>query len=117
MSLVRWIGRLKGVAQFVSGGKSTLRYFLRVLIGIDQLVNALLAPFLNRLYWGMWSGPFGDPDETLSSVLGKIRRKNGGQIPKSMALVYWVDRLLERIDPNHSIDAIEEDEGDSEWHA
>jgi hypothetical protein len=74
------------------------RYVFRVLLGLDQLCNAILG---------------GDEDETLSSRLGKVKRRHGGEIPWR----FWggvprvVDAFLEWIDPNHSLDAIEDDEG------
>ena len=71
-------------------------WFMNVLIGIDQLGNAITG---------------GDPDETISSRIGKIKRKHGGTIPWSRPLIKIIDRGLDSIDPNHSIDAIEEDEG------
>jgi len=72
------------------------KYIMNVLIGIDQLGNALLK---------------GDPDETISSRLGKLKRKNKGRIPWSHPWGKMIDWGLDKIDPNHSIDAIEEDEG------
>ena len=72
------------------------RYFLNLLISIDQLGNTIL---------GGW------PDETISSRLGKLKRKHGGTIPWYHPLAGLIDWGLDKIDPNHSIDAIEEDEG------
>ena len=72
------------------------KWILNVLIGIDQLGNAILA---------------GDPDETISSRLGKMKLKHGGVIPWYRPLSKIVDYGLDKIDSKHSIDAIEEDEG------
>jgi len=72
------------------------KWILNVLIGFDQLLNAILA---------------GDPDETISSRLGKIKIKHNGVIPWYRPLSKVVDWGLEKIDKNHSIDAIETDEG------
>lgn len=72
------------------------RYLTRVLLSVDQLGNALLG---------------GDEDETISSRLGKLKLKHGGRIPWTRPLSKTVDAVLDRIDPNHSIDAIELDEG------
>jgi len=72
------------------------KWFINVLIGIDQFGNALFG---------------GDPDETISSRLGKKKKKNGGAIPWTSPIMKIIDWGLEKIDPNHSIDAIEEDEG------
>lgn len=72
------------------------KYLLNILISIDQFGNVLAG---------------GDPDETISSRLGKIKRKHSGIIPWRRPLSKIVDWGLNKIDPNHSIDAIEEDEG------
>jgi len=72
------------------------KYLLNILIGIDQLGNTFLA---------------GDPDETISSRLGKLKTLHGGRIPWYRPLSKIVDWGLDKIDPNHSIDAIEPDEG------
>ncbi len=60
------------------------KYLINILISIDQFFNALL---------------LGDPDETISSRLGKSR-PNG-----------LVCRSLDKLDPDHCADAIEPDEG------
>ncbi len=73
-----------------------LKYCLNVLIGLDQFGNAILG---------------GDPDETISSRLGKLKVRHGGNIPWYRPLSKFVDWGLDKIDPNHSIDAIEHDEG------
>ena len=73
------------------------KYFLNFLISIDQLGNTICG---------------GDPDETISSRLGKIKVKHGGKIPWKKPLAKIIDWGLDKIDPGHSIDAIEKDEGD-----
>jgi hypothetical protein len=73
------------------------KWIMNVLIGIDQLGNAI------------WMG---DPDETISSRLGKLKVKNGGKIPWwPNPLAKIIDFGLDKIDKNHSVDAIEKDEG------
>jgi len=72
------------------------RYFLNILLSIDQLGNSLLA---------------GDPDETISSRIGRIKVKWNGRIPRWRICTRMTDWMLDKIDPNHSIDAIEHDEG------
>ena len=73
-----------------------MKWFYNILIGLDQLGNAVLG---------------GDPDETISSRIGKIKRDGGGKIPWWRVLTRMADWGLDKIDPGHSIDAIEEDEG------
>ena len=72
------------------------KWMLNILISIDQLGNTIAG---------------GDPDETISSRLGKLKVKHGGRIPWRRPLSKIIDWGLDKIDPNHSIDAIEEDEG------
>lgn len=62
------------------------RYLLNVLIAIDQGINALLG---------------GDPDETLSSRMGKHKR----------GPARWLCKLLSLIDGRHCEKSIEADEG------
>lgn len=64
------------------------RYFWNLLVAVDQLANTVAG---------------GDPDETLSSRLGKRRR--------NCRLCYWLCRLLDRISPRHCERSIEPDEG------
>ena len=75
------------------------RWIWNVLIAVDQLGNAA-------------SG--GDPDETISSRLGKTKRANGGSVhPRAwLGVARPLDWLLEKIDPGHALGAIEEDEGE-----
>ena len=72
-------------------------YHMRVLIALDQLGNAIFG---------------GNEDQTISGRLGKIKRANGGEIPraKGLGLARPLDAFLDWIDPNHSINSIEEDE-------
>ena len=72
------------------------KWLVNMLISIDQLGNTLLG---------------GDPDETISSRLGKLKLKHSGAIPWYRPLSKIIDYGLDKIDPNHSIDAIEDDEG------
>ena len=67
------------------------RYFWNILIAIDQLANTLLA---------------GDPDETISSRMGKQIREGKCKLCKIVC------RLLHRVDPNHCENSIEADRGD-----
>ena len=74
------------------------KWLLNILISIDQLGNTITG---------------GDPDETISSRLGKMKVKHGGRIPWYRPLSKVVDWGLDKIDPGHSIDAIEADEGEN----
>lgn len=72
------------------------KYLLNIAISIDQFGNTITG---------------GDPDETISSRLGKIKMKHGGSIPWYRPVARFLDWGLDKIDPDHSVDAIEEDEG------
>jgi len=80
---------------------------LRILLALDQLGNTILVCFP----WPFsWPG-LGNEDETISSTLGRLKQKHGGKIPWRWPFAKIIDWGLDKIDPNHSIDAIEEDEG------
>ena len=64
------------------------KWTVNILIGVDQLFNAVLR---------------GDPDETISSRAGK---RDGSH--KVATAICWA---LDKVDPGHCKDAIEEDEG------
>jgi len=76
--------------------KTLGNWCLNILIGLDQFGNAILG---------------GDPDETISSRLGKLKTRHGGTIPWYRPLAKITDWGLDKIDPGHSVDAIEKDEG------
>lgn len=67
-----------------------------ILISLDQLLNTMFG---------------GDPDETISSRLGKLKVRYSGVIPWYRPLAKTLDYLLDAVDENHCIDAIEHDEG------
>jgi hypothetical protein len=72
------------------------KYTYNILISIDQRWNTILG---------------GDPDETISSRLGKIKLMYGGTIPWNRPISKIVDAGLDVLQPNHSLKAIEKDEG------
>ena len=70
------------------------KYFWNILISIDQLANTLCG---------------GDPDETISSRIGKrIRNGKPNFITRALgSFLNWIDR-------NHCEESIEPDEGKDE---
>lgn len=72
------------------------KYFWNVLIGLDQFANAIL---------------LGDPDETISSRLGKwlLYPKTSWRFKVAKPIC----KLLNIADPNHCETSIEDDEGDN----
>ncbi|MFZ9004296.1 MAG: NUDIX hydrolase [Robiginitalea sp.] len=78
-------------------------YLLQIAISIDQLGNVLMQHLLNLLWINPGGGyPFGNRDETISSALG--RNKRNGTLS---AFGRGMDSLLDRIDPNHSLNSID----------
>jgi hypothetical protein len=75
------------------------QYCWNVLLSLDQLLNTVLG---------------GYPDETISSRLGKLKVQRGGQLTWGdwCGVALPLDWILDKIDPGHSIDAIEHDEGE-----
>jgi hypothetical protein len=82
----------------------------RIALGLDQLGNTLLG---------------GDPDETISSTLGKLKDLHGGRIPwqptsggsmrrLAFPIARIVDAGLDLIDPGHSQAKIEKDRGEDD---
>ena len=86
----------KAIDRFKKPKTKLGQYMLNNFIAWDQRWNARLG---------------GDPDETISSRLGKIKTANGGKIPRHRVFSRLLDRFLDAVDPNHSIKAIEADEG------
>jgi hypothetical protein len=81
------------------------KYLYKVALGIDQLGNVVCARLFNFFLIDITGHKFGNEDETISSVLGKNKRAN------TLTLFgMLLDMLLELIDKNHNIEAIEEDE-------
>ncbi len=81
-------------------------YYWNMAIALDQLGNVCLESLMNDLLIQEWSNNnFGNPDETISSVLGK-NQLDGTLKPLGKNLVL----LLGKLDNNHSIKSIERDE-------
>jgi hypothetical protein len=73
------------------------QYFINLLISLDQMGSALRG----------WS-----PDETISSMLGKMERYYGKDFKSRRHLAWLLSRSLNRIEQQHCSKAIEEDEGE-----
>jgi hypothetical protein len=67
-----------------------MRYIWNLLISIDQLFNAIFG---------------GDPDETISSRMGKRLSKH------DCPFCNLICKLLNLVDRNHCVKSIEKDEG------
>lgn len=77
-----------------------MSYLWNILISLDQLVNVVGSPLFNLLFSG--DHKFGNPDETLSSVMGKNIRKNNCVLCKGICAI------LNIFDKNHCKKSIEE---------
>jgi len=81
-------------------------YMYKIALGIDQLGNVICDKLFNlTLIYPSSIYKFGNEDETISSVIGKNKKTN--TLTFAGRLLDW---LLDIIDKNHSIKAIEEDE-------
>lgn len=98
------LGLLYGVLHSMArkGFTGLGEYLLQVAISIDQLGNVLMQHLLNGLWIRQGGYPFGNRDETISSALGRNKR-NGTLTAFGRA----IDALLDRIDPNHSLNSID----------
>lgn len=90
----------------LTGFKYLADSFLSIAVSIDQLGNVVCARLFNFvLIKDDFDNPFGNPDETISSVLGKNKlSENLTFVGKALS------SLLDALDKNHSIKSIEKDE-------
>jgi hypothetical protein len=80
-------------------------YLFRCAIADDQHGNTFLAKLFNDVLIKPGGYKFGNPDETISSVLGKNKLLN-----KLAIAGKTLDFILQILDHNHSIKSIEHDE-------
>ncbi len=98
------IGFIYGFFQsfFKKGFKGIGEYLLKIAISVDQLGNVMMQHLLNTLWVKKGRYNFGNRDETISSALG--RNKKLGTLT---GFGNWIDKLLDTIDPNHSLNSID----------
>jgi len=77
-------------------------FLMRVAVSIDQLGNVIGARLFNIALIKESGWQFGGEDETISSVLGKNK-----MLGLLKPLGRWLDRLLDRIEKDHTIKSIE----------
>jgi hypothetical protein len=91
---------------FKAGLKRADLFFMDLAITIDQTGGVVCKELFNDIFISHKSRHFfGNPDETISSVLGK-NEKDGTLI----LLGKFLNWVLNKIDPGHSINSIEK------WH-
>lgn len=79
-------------------------------LSIDQFANVAFQEFWNITLIKKQGYKFGNPDETISGVLGKNKKRNTlSKIGKTL------DFILDKLDPNHSIKSIEQDENNDKY--
>ena len=79
-------------------------WFRRLALSLDQFGNVLADDLFNwLLIHDDNTAPFGDEDETVSSVLGKNHLSDNLTVTGKA-----LRRLLHKLDPNHSIKSIED---------
>lgn len=81
------------------------KYLYKIALAIDQLGNVVCARLFNFFLIDITGHKFGNEDETISGVIGKNKRTN-----TLTGLGIVLDSILELIDKNHSVKAIETDE-------
>ncbi len=88
--------------QFKKFGIRFNQYFLKMAISIDQMGNVAMQELFNDMLIKNRDYPFGDEDETISSVIGK-NLKYGNLTTLGKAL----NAVLDFLDPDHSLNSIE----------
>ena len=87
-----------------SGWNRVSEYFFDMALSIDQLGNVTCKELFNdTLIVNSSKNRFGDPDETISSVLGKNKRDN--TLTKPGKILSWI---LDKLDKNHVIKSIDQ---------
>ena len=104
-AIVWGIGASFWKRKFKHGTREVAQWFYAWALSIDQLGNVVCKELFNDILITPSGIPFGNPDETISSVLGKNKLNSSlTWLGKSL------DWILNKLDPNHSIKSIEADE-------
>lgn len=98
------LGLIYGLLRkFVVKGITGIGEFcLKIAISVDQLGNVLMQHLLNTLWIKKGGYKFGNRDETISSALGR-----NNKLGTLTAFGKSIDRILDLIDPNHSLNSID----------
>ena len=98
------IGFVVGIVhQLITKGIQGLgEYALKIAISIDQLGNVIMQHLFNLIWIKKDGYKFGNRDETISSALGKNKQLN-----TLTGFGKAIDKLLDFIDPNHSLNSID----------
>lgn len=98
------LGFIYGILRslFTKGFKGLGEYLLQIAISIDQLGNVMMSHLLNALWIKKQGYKFGNRDETISSAIGRNKR-----LGTLTAFGRSIDTILDKIDPNHSLNSID----------
>lgn len=97
--VARWAVRILALPLYLTGliiTKDRAKYNKNIAISYDQLGNVLGGPLFNVILKKKGGHEFGNPDETISFVLGENK--------KSKTLTnfgLWIADKLNEIDPDH----------------
>lgn len=99
------IGLAYGIIRslFISKGFQT--YMYTMALAIDQLACVVMKYLFNDILIKKGGQKFGNPDTTISGVLGRNQKSN--TLTKVGKGLNWI---LNKLEPNHSILCIEQDE-------
>ncbi|WP_420320088.1 hypothetical protein [Flagellimonas sp.] len=87
---------------FTKGFRGVGEFALKMAVSIDQLGNVIMQHLFNLLWVKKGGYPFGNRDETISSALGKNK-----QLDTLTPLGKLMDKILDTIDPNHTLNSID----------
>lgn len=88
-----------------NGFMNVAQYFREVAVSIDQLGNTVCADLFDLILIKKGGYQFGNPDETISGVLGKNQKLE--TLSTVGKILNWI---LSKIEKDHSLISIEEDE-------
>ncbi|UII78640.1 hypothetical protein [Flagellimonas sp. CMM7] len=104
MVLTGPIGLVYGFFQqlFTKGLVGIGEFALKIAVSIDQLGNVIMQHLFNLLWIKEGGYEFGNSDETISSALGKNK-----QLGTLSGFGKAIDKILDSIDSNHSLNSID----------
>jgi 8-oxo-dGTP diphosphatase len=92
---------------FIFGAFTFTNDYKKIAISIDQLGNVILAPIMNLIFIKKDGFKFGEPDMTISMVLGVNKQRK-----KLTYLGIFVALFLNKIEKDHVEKAIEADKNE-----
>lgn len=103
-SITAPLGCIYGIlhALFTKGITGLGEYCLKIAISIDQLGNVVMQHLLNSAWIKKEGYLFGNRDETISSALGRNKK-----LKSLTGFGKAIDKILDVIDPNHSLNSID----------